>query len=208
MEGRFRLSSQLSQKSSSRDISLKLIPVFFLAFPGSTDPRRTTSKPTNASQQLSSAILYVSSLSFSLFPSFPPSPPSPASLPLSLTSTPNSLRSFVQNSLQILRDNSTLSLHLRNYPLHLANRITLLQLRPNERRNWITLALGFAIKGEPDRAEEVLEGLSKMVKVSSESDTRGEGGEGGARKEEGERSSPFRLLSSFFCIRRRLVVGL
>jgi len=93
--------------------------------------------------------------------------PQPRFLLLSLTRFLHSLPLTSQNSLQILRDNSTLSLHLRNYPLHLANRITLLQLRPNERRNWITLALGFAINGEPERAEEVLEGLSKMVKVSA-----------------------------------------
>lgn len=69
------------------------------------------------------------------------------------------------NSLQILRDNSHLSLHLRNFPVHLANRITLLQLRPNERRNWVALAVAYGLNGEPERAEEVLKGFEEMVKV-------------------------------------------
>lgn len=71
-----------------------------------------------------------------------------------------------QHSLQILRDNANLSLHLRNHPVHLANRVTLLRLRPNERRNWINLAVAYDLNGELEKAEEVLSALADINSVS------------------------------------------
>lgn len=74
-----------------------------------------------------------------------------------------------QHSQQILRDNAHLSLHLRNYQTHLANRLLLFQMRPNERKSWHSLALAYYLLGDLDSFEKVLGGLLEGVqRVPSE----------------------------------------
>lgn len=74
-----------------------------------------------------------------------------------------------QYSQQILRDSAQVSLHLRQHQTHLANRLVLFQLRPNERKSWLSLALAYELAGDLANAERVLGGLiGEVQRVPSE----------------------------------------
>jgi hypothetical protein len=62
-----------------------------------------------------------------------------------------------------------MALHLRQHQTHLANRLVLFQLRPNERKSWLSLALAYELAGDLANAERVLGGLvSEVQRVPSE----------------------------------------
>ncbi|CAG8494448.1 1112_t:CDS:10, partial [Scutellospora calospora] len=71
-----------------------------------------------------------------------------------------------KDNMQILQDYSLLQIQMRNYEAFNESRHHLLQLRPNNQRYWIGLAISYHLLGNYETAEKVLEKYEETLKPS------------------------------------------
>lgn len=69
--------------------------------------------------------------------------------------------------MNLLRDSAQLQTQLRLFELLVDTRHTILRLRPNQRQNWIGLAVAHHLNGHPAEARKVLEHYQRSLKVRS-----------------------------------------
>jgi len=69
--------------------------------------------------------------------------------------------------MNLLRDSAQLQTQLRHFELLVDTRHTILRLRPNQRQNWIGLAVAHHLNGNLAEAKKVLEHYQRTLKVRS-----------------------------------------
>lgn len=74
--------------------------------------------------------------------------------------------------MNLLRDSAQLQTQLRLFELLVDTRHTILRLRPNQRQNWIGLAVAHHLNGHPAEARKVLEHYQRSLKVGSSYQSR------------------------------------
>jgi hypothetical protein len=67
--------------------------------------------------------------------------------------------------MNLLRDSAQLQTHLRLYDNLVDTRHAILRLRPNQRQNWVALAVAHRLAGNPGEARKVLEHYQRTLKV-------------------------------------------
>lgn len=67
--------------------------------------------------------------------------------------------------MNLLRDSAQLQTHLRLYENLVETRHNILKLRPNQRQNWIALAVAHHLNGNPKEAKMVLDHYQRSLKV-------------------------------------------
>ena len=65
-----------------------------------------------------------------------------------------------------MNDAANLQTQLGHYEALQDTRELLLKLRPNARKNWVSLAVAYHLNGNLQNAKKVLENYSQIVKVS------------------------------------------
>ncbi|KAF8899782.1 NMDA receptor-regulated protein 1a [Gymnopilus junonius] len=71
---------------------------------------------------------------------------------------------FDKENMNLLRDSAQLQTHLRLFDNLVDTRHTILKLRPNQRQNWIALAVAHHLNGNPKEAKMVLEHYQYSLK--------------------------------------------
>ncbi|KIM42317.1 hypothetical protein M413DRAFT_444742 [Hebeloma cylindrosporum] len=71
---------------------------------------------------------------------------------------------FDKENMNLLRDSAQLQTQLRLFELLVDTRHTILRLRPNQRQNWIGLAVAHHLNGHPAEARKVLEHYQRSLK--------------------------------------------
>ncbi|KAH9477761.1 N-terminal acetyltransferase A complex auxiliary subunit NAA15 [Psilocybe cubensis] len=71
---------------------------------------------------------------------------------------------FDKDNMNLLRDSAQLQTHLRLYESLVDTRHAILKLRPNQRQNWVALALAHHLNGNPQEARMVLEHYQRSLK--------------------------------------------
>ncbi|KAF9435768.1 N-alpha-acetyltransferase 16, NatA auxiliary subunit [Entomortierella beljakovae] len=69
-----------------------------------------------------------------------------------------------KDNLQIMRDLSLLQIQTRNYDGFVDTRNRLIELKPNNRQNWIGMAIGYHMMGRPDLGVQVLSAYESTLK--------------------------------------------
>ncbi|KAM0752180.1 N-terminal acetyltransferase A, auxiliary subunit [Meredithblackwellia eburnea MCA 4105] len=69
-----------------------------------------------------------------------------------------------RDSLNILGDLAILSIHLRNYPLYVDSRLSILRVAPRLRRNWLGLAIAQHLNGQFAEADRTLRNYEEMLR--------------------------------------------
>jgi peptide alpha-N-acetyltransferase len=72
--------------------------------------------------------------------------------------------------MNLLRDSAQLQTQLRHFELLVDTRNTILRLRPNQRQNWVGLAVAHHLNGNLAVAKKVLEHYLRTLKVRSSVD--------------------------------------
>ncbi len=67
--------------------------------------------------------------------------------------------------MNLLRDSAQLQTHLRLFENAVETRHTILRLRPNQRQNWMALAVAHHLNGNMEEAKLVLESYFRSLKV-------------------------------------------
>ena len=67
--------------------------------------------------------------------------------------------------MNLLRDSAQLQTHLRLFDTLVDTRHTILILRPNQRQNWVGLAVAQRLAGRPEEARKVMEHYQRSLKV-------------------------------------------
>ncbi|PPQ74842.1 hypothetical protein CVT26_005222 [Gymnopilus dilepis] len=71
---------------------------------------------------------------------------------------------FDKENMNLLRDSAQLQTHLRLYENLVETRHFILKVRPNQRQNWIALALAHHLNGNPKEAKAVLDHYQRSLK--------------------------------------------
>lgn len=69
--------------------------------------------------------------------------------------------------MNLLKDSAQLQTQLRLYENLVDTRHSILRLRPNQRQNWVALAVAHDLNGNPREARMVLEHYQRSLKVSA-----------------------------------------
>ncbi|KAF9559465.1 NMDA receptor-regulated protein 1a [Agrocybe pediades] len=78
---------------------------------------------------------------------------------------------FDKENLNLLRDSAQLQTQLRLYEALVETRHNILRLRPNQRQNWVALAVAHHLNGNPKEAKMVLEHYQRSLKNVPNYDT-------------------------------------
>ncbi|KAF8180397.1 NMDA receptor-regulated protein 1-domain-containing protein [Pholiota molesta] len=78
---------------------------------------------------------------------------------------------FDKENMNLLRDSAQLQTHLRLYDNLVDTRHAILRLRPNQRQNWVALAVAHRLAGNPGEARKVLEHYQRTLKNIPDYDT-------------------------------------
>ncbi|KAF9482671.1 N-terminal acetyltransferase A, auxiliary subunit [Pholiota conissans] len=78
---------------------------------------------------------------------------------------------FDKDNMNLLRDSAQLQTHMRLYDGLVETRHTILKLRPNQRQNWIALAVAHRLAGNPEEARNILEHYQRSLKNVPDYDT-------------------------------------
>ncbi|KAF8970163.1 NMDA receptor-regulated protein 1-domain-containing protein [Flammula alnicola] len=71
---------------------------------------------------------------------------------------------FDRENMNLLRDSAQLQTHLRLFDTLVDTRHTIVKLRPNQRQNWVALAVAHHLNGNPVEARKVLEHYQRSLK--------------------------------------------
>lgn len=77
---------------------------------------------------------------------------------------------FVQDSLNLLNDLSTLTIHLRHYPQYVSVRRSILKTQPRLRRNWLALAVAQFLASQYSEAATTLTYYENMLREVPQGD--------------------------------------
>ena len=76
------------------------------------------------------------------------------------------MRAGYQENLNLLNDAANLQTQVRQFEALRETRELLLKLRPNMRKNWLSLAVAYHLCGDLAGAKNVMQGYMNVVKVS------------------------------------------
>ena len=76
------------------------------------------------------------------------------------------MRAGYQENLNLLNDAANLQTQVRQFEALRETRELLLKLRPNMRKNWLSLAVAYHLCGDLVGAKNVMQGYMNVVKVS------------------------------------------